>query len=274
MTKKKQFVEFSDIEQAAQIVHNQTFQVIERWCLKFPEMINLLLKLNYFIENHKSESIDSDATACAFTITQEKYLEAPYSMYVCNDLMVKGHYLNALIQARSLLDYFITCKYFHIKPEHAIPYKNREKCTIEGNKKPQWLSMSDMYKVTSTDHFFRQYWGNLLSGITHGKPGTIYFRTKSATSAEGTVVQEMLVVPEFHLKNSFAVINILIPLIYGYLTYREVLFAGHLKDLPSELSEEIKETLKWIKNYQDELLKKNPEMEDWVKEINNLCNIL
>lgn len=105
---EKRFLSHSDIVRAERITANISRQKIGKWLDHFEKLMDLLLKLNYFYKTDKKAS-DDDLSSWLFSFFNEEYMEAPYSLHVCNSLMEKGHYLNAMIQLRSLLDYFVSC---------------------------------------------------------------------------------------------------------------------------------------------------------------------
>ena len=260
------FVEYADIEREAQKVGDISRQTIGIWCTShFPRMINILLKLNYFIENSSNGNIKSDPAACYVAIVHEKYIEAPHSLYACNDLMVKGHYLNAIIQARALFDSFVTCKYLYTRREHAIPYLLKEKIFV--GKDEKYLGMGDMYKALGRKKFYDKYWGDILSNIAHAKPGIVYFRINKRTG-------RWRMVPEFDINEATIIINMLMPVIYGFIINYEHFFEGHVSEIPVETREEAKAVLALIKKHQDNMSAKYAYMADWLGEVNALCDIM
>lgn len=237
---------------------------IEKWFIKFDQLINLLLKLNYYFDITKSATEETSEN-WLFAFANGKYYEAPYSLHVCHSLMKKGHYLNAMIQLRSLLDYFVSCRYFHKNPQHIMPYRKGQKCLIKG--KEIWLGTSQIYGYFSED-FYDRYYGDMLSCLSHGKVGPEIYRIGRSDPNESRVV----LVPEFNLQHSFVIINHLIPIFYGYLVHWEVFFEGWMKSLPTELEKERIEEIAWLKK-QHQKEKHPPQSADWIEGIDKVIGI-
>ncbi len=104
----------------------------------------------------------------------------------------------------------------------------RKKSTIEG--KESWIGTNRIYGAFSAS-FYKKYYGDMLSSLSHGKAGTGYYRFDRRDTNEPCLI----IVPEFNLSHSFTIINHLIPVIYGYLVNREAFFEGRLLDEPISL---------------------------------------
>lgn len=180
--------------------------------------------------------------------------------------MEQGHYLNAMIQLRSLLDYFVSCRYLYNHPQHVIPYRKKQKCMIGGEEK--WLGTSQIYRYFSKD-FYDRYYGDMLSSLSHGKVGPSIYRVDRSNPFGARVIM----VPEFNLKHSFSIINHLIPIVYGYLSHREMFFKERLKKLPTDLEEECKSTMGWLIECHWKQAEQHPESKEWVEGINKLIGI-
>ena len=180
--------------------------------------------------------------------------------------MEKGNYLNAIIQLRSLLDYFVSCRYFDYNPSHLIPYSKQEKCLIKGKEK--WLGTNEIYGFFSKD-FYRDYYGNLLSVITHGKSELPLYRIDRSNLQSPRVIMAA----EFNLKHAFFIINHLVPIIFGYLSHYGTFFEDWKKDLPEEIEQERLSSMKWLKDQHSNNLKNNPECRKWFNSINLVIGI-
>ncbi|MFI5342780.1 MAG: hypothetical protein ACHQUC_01020 [Chlamydiales bacterium] len=256
----KKFLNHAKIVHAEGITTTIARQEIGKWLEKFEEFMNLFLKLNYFFKTDYPAS-NEHPDDWFFSFAYEKYLEAPYSLHVCNSLMERGYYLNAMIQLRSLLDYFVSCRYFHRHLQHIIPYRSGRKCLIDGKEK--WLGPSEIYGFFSKD-FYNHYYGDMLSSISHGKLGPAIYRFDRSNPLE----ERVIMMPEFNLRYAFSIINHLVPIVYGYLSHRLEFFNSRLKELPRELEREISEAVQWLKAQHEK-----QERNDWIEGINHIIGI-
>lgn len=261
----KRFVTYADIVLAEEATSARTSKEIGKWLGKFEGLIDLLLSLNYFFVNDRL-AVDDDSADWFFDFAHEKYLEAPYSLHVCNTLMKRGNYLNAMIVLRSLLDYFVSCRYLYHHQQHVIPYRKKQKCLIDGKQK--YLGTSHIYGYFSED-FYDRYYGDMLSSLSHGKVGPSLFRIDRSNPIESRV----LIVPEFNLKHSFLIINHLIPILYGYLSNREIFFQELLKTLPYDLEKKCQVAITWLEENHRKQAVINPECKDWVEGINKIIGM-
>jgi hypothetical protein len=261
----RRLLNYRDILRAEEVTAAIAREKIGDWFDKFEQVNNLLLKLNYYFDNAKSATEETSRN-WLFSFAQGKYLEAPHSLHVCNSLMERGHYLNAVIQLRSMLDFFVSCRYFHNNPQHLIPYKKSQKRQIEG--KEIWLGPSQIYGYFSKDYYDR-YYGDMLSCLSHGKIGTEIYRIDRSNPLEARVI----LVSEFNLIHSFTIINHLVPIMYGYLSHWEIFFENWTKPVPPELENERIDMVKWLKKLHQEQKEKFPGSTDWVDGINKIIGI-
>ena len=261
----KRLLNYLDILRAEIVTSEISRKEIGNWFLKFEQLIDLLLKLNYYFDNKKSAAEETPKNGL-FSFANSKYFEAPQSLHVGHSLMEKGHYLNAMIQLRSLLDYFVSCRYFYNNPQHILPYRKGEKCLINGKEK--WLGTSQIYGSFS-EEFYGRYYGDMLSCLSHGKSGPEIYRIDRSNPREPRVI----LVPEFNLRYAFSIINHLVPIVYGYLSHWGILFEGWTKQLPAELEKELLETMAWLKKHHQQQEKNHPESAEWVQGINKIIGI-
>ncbi len=256
---------YKDILRAEILTAERTRNEMGKWFVKFEQLMDILIKLNYYYSDTESAT-DETPENCFFAFANGKYLEAPHSIHVCHSLMEKGHYLNAMIQLRSVLDYFVSCRYFHNNLQHITPYRKEERCLIGGKKK--WLGTSEIYGFFSKD-FYDRYYGNMLSKLSHGKTGTAIYRIDLSNSQEPRIIM----VPEFNLNHVALIINHIVPVIYGYLSHWEVLFEERRKQLPSELEEERIEAMGWLKSHFQKQKDTYPESVEWAEGMSKILGI-
>jgi hypothetical protein len=263
MKLEKRLLDYSDILFHENLTSEKSGQKIGKWFVKFEKLVDLLLKLNYHIDT--STPNEDRPENWLFSFIHGKYLEAPYSLHICNFLMKQGHYLNALIQLRSLLDYFVSCRYFHLHPEQIIPFMKGKKVQI--GKKMVWLGTGYIYKFFSSE-FYKKYYGDWLSCLSHGKGFESVYRV-NRTETDSNVIM----VPTFNLKHAFSLINHIVPIFYGYMKHRETFFSERLLPLPVELQSSLDEWLDWSKKFHFEQAISHPASKEWVKQLNHVIGI-
>jgi hypothetical protein len=165
-----------------------------------------------------------------------------------------------------MLDYFVSCRYFYHNPSHLIPYRKQEKCLINGKEK--WLGTSEIYGYFSKE-FYEDYYGDLLSRISHGKLGPSIYRIDRSNPQGARVIM----VPEFNLNHAFSIINHLIPIVFGYLSHYDAFFKDWKKDLPDEIQQECLSSIKWLKDQHRNNVKNNPQSMKWFNAINLVIGI-
>lgn len=258
----KRLLNFEDIVLNEEHTCEESRRKIGVWFSKFEKAIDLLLKLNYFIDV-PAKTEETPAGYLGYFI-HHKYLEAPYSLHVCNSLLERGYYLNALIQLRSLLDYFVSCRFFYKNPQYVMPYMKGEKC-LNGNK--GYIGTSHIYNEFS-GYFYNQYYGTLFSNFAHGKGGEKMFRVNLLSREAG-----IQLVPTFKIENAFMIINHLVPIIHGYLKHRETFFQGCLKPLTVDLQEKLSETLDWSLKHHLGQVVRHPASKEWMEAMNQVIGI-
>lgn len=261
----KRFLNYNDILRAEITTSKRTKKEIINCFLRFEQLINILLKLNYHIDSKESSSEETPGNLF-FSFAYGKYLEAPYSLHACHSLMERGHYLNAMIQLRSLLDYFVSCRYLYKHPQHVAPYRSGQKCLVDGKEK--WLGTNELYGYFSKN-FYDCYYGDMLSCLNHGKGATEIFRIDRSNPQKARVI----LVPEFNLKYALSIINHLIAIAYGYLSHWELFFEGRTLPLPPELAKERSETIAWLKEQHQQQPQKYPESAAWVEGMSKIIGL-
>jgi hypothetical protein len=258
----KRHVNYRDILNAETAVTEIASTKMEKWFLKFEELINLLLELNHYFDSDLTAQEETQENRL-FVFIQDKYFEAPYSFRACHSLMERGYYLQAMTDLRSLLDYFVSCRFFDSHPQYITPYLSGEKCQINGKK--DWIKTSDIYNFFSKK-FYDRYWGKMLSVLSHRKLGTSPFRINRENPEKPYVI----LVPEFNLKYSLAVVNHLIPLFLGHFMHWELFFHGWIKELPGDLAQKRTDAIVWLK---EQHLKSKGVNEEWLEGMNQILGI-
>jgi hypothetical protein len=81
---------YKDIPNAERVTAARTRNEMGKWFVKFEQLMDILIKLNYHYYNTESAT-DETPENYFFAFANEKYLDAPLSIHVCNSLMEKGH---------------------------------------------------------------------------------------------------------------------------------------------------------------------------------------
>ena len=77
---EKRFLNFADIIHAENMTTETSNREIGEWLKSFENLINLLIKLNYFYDSDKLAS-DNDLSFLLFSFNNQKYMEAPHSLH-------------------------------------------------------------------------------------------------------------------------------------------------------------------------------------------------
>lgn len=172
---KKRLISLQDIFLGEKETIKKTNNVLLGCCKYFPICVDSLLKLPYFIGS--VEDIESpEGNFHSYCHTQ--YLIASHSFRSCYILWERGHYSEASIIIRSILESFVQIRYL---------YQHKEKTKIV------WVSsdikMWTMFKFLGISrNFYDRHYGRILSGISHRKIASDIFRVKRKSATEGALL--------------------------------------------------------------------------------------
>ncbi len=261
----RNFIEISHIVCGENEISKKSEQKLNPWLKKSECLLNFLLKLNYHKTPVKIDSYD-DSDGYFYIFVSEKYIAAPRSIHVCNDLMQNGHYLDATILLRSLFDNFVLCRYLYNYKNYTRNYLHGEKVKI--GKKNTHIGQKIIYEKFSPG-FYSKYYGDWLSAVAHGKYKAHNYTVDRADPDNPRTI----VIPEFNLDHASIIIKSLIPIFFGYLSWFNVFFEESERDLPADIEEERICLINWLQDQHKKNLESHPKSQDWYKAINKLIGI-
>lgn len=206
-----------------------------------PDIINLLCKSAYFFGE-----LDDVNTSRGYhqSMCCTHYFQIPYSFWVLYDLYEKGHYLEANIIIRHLVEAFIQIKYFNKYPERV------EKQFIRKNFKAMFDEFAPGY--------YEDYY-HLLCDAAHGVLFKDLCRVDRKVKPEGRVRMGC----EFNVFFATAVINCCVVLLYGFLNIYEVVFPKSTINNDELVYQLLQDRKAWLMSAMESHRKKNPKTEDW-----------
>jgi len=252
---KRRLVNLQDILLGERKTIEITNDILLGFCKHFPVSIDSLLKLCYFTGSVKDiESLEGSFYSYCYT----QYLIAPYSFRSCYILWERGHYSEAPIILRSILESFAQIRYL---------YRHKEKIKtvwVTGN-----IRMWTMFESLGVSRdFYERHYGRLLSGISHRKIASDVFRVKRKSATEGRVIM----IPEFDSEGSGYVINYLTALMAGYLNFFKASFPEGFQLLEKDLSvfNQYNESIDWLNRSMLQHKKQFPNALSWYRDIDKI----
>lgn len=174
-------------------------QQLARWEKIFDDLLDVMLQFPYYFGELSDVKTDIGVFE---SFAHEHYILAPYTFWCVNDLCRKGHYAEAMVLLRRLLEVFIQLRYFFGHPEQLNPHRI---ATTAKNRVP-FITMFDEF---SPDYYHRFY-GRMLSGMAHGGISGRYFRMKDGNVILGS---------QFDQKSAGFVVNWTAILALGFFNY-------------------------------------------------------
>ncbi|MUK89309.1 hypothetical protein GMD78_13100 [Ornithinibacillus sp. L9] len=204
-----------------------------------PKVINTLVKLPYY--TGELESVDK--TYGAFQgYCKEHYLQSPYTFLSIYESWKKGYYLESVILYRHLLEVYVQMRYFEKNHKRLEGY-------LTGTDRIRMVNMFDEF----SQGFYHDFYGRQLSTITHGKIGKSLFRIIRTSPEKGRVIMGC----EYNEFLASYVMNIYVPLIFGYINFFNIFFPNNTLD--GDILIEIKESKDWLEMFMNEHKKAYPK---------------
>lgn len=252
---KKRLISLQDIFLGEKGTIKKTNNVLLGCCKYFPICVDSLLKLPYFIDQAKDiESPEGSFHSYCHT----QYLIAPYSFRSCYILWERGHYSEASVIIRSILESFVQIRYL---------YQHKEKT------KTVWISsdikMWTMFESLGVSRdFYDRHYGRILSGISHCKIASDMFRVKRKSATKGRVIM----IPGFDLEDAGYIANYFTALIAGYLNFFKVFFPERFQLLEKDslVFSQHNKSIDWLSRVILENKKQFPIALGWYKDIDKI----
>jgi hypothetical protein len=206
----------------------------------YPRSVDALLKMSHY----RGELSPQESGRGRFEIfALSHYAQLPYSLWAVYDLMSRGFYYEAGTLVRSLLEVFVQLRYFNVHPELLLPH-------IKGSKRVQFKAMFDPF----SPNFYKQYYGDIYSGISHGRGWQMLFRL-SVRGDELSIVSGNAYDEE---KASF-VANSVLPLVLGFLGFFSICFPLNTLTANADLRSEVEAISNFLKGHMEEHKKAKPD---------------
>ncbi len=255
---KKRFIKLQDILTGEENTKGKTSNILLGSCNYLPYCIDSLLKLIYFIPTTN----DTDTNEGIFnSYCHSQYLIAPYSFRSCYILWERGHYSDATIILRSILESIIQIRYL---------YTHKEKSKIvwtTGDVKIGGMLSS----IGVSKDFYKKSYGSVMSGISHRKIAADIFRV----NRESTTQAKVIMIPEFNSFFASYVVNNFTALLKGYFNFFEILFPKGYLVLKSELTvfDRYKKSINWLDLCIQQHKEEFPKSQQWYKDIEKIITL-
>jgi hypothetical protein len=210
----------------------------------YPGSVDALLKMNYY--RGKLSLPTTDRGRFEF-FASTHYEQIPYTLWTVYDLTARGFYLEASILVRSLLEILIQLRYFDACPA-ALP--SDISGIKSGSKRVQFKTMFDFF----APGFYKQYYGNIYSGIAHGKGWQMLFRFRLTDNQFSVVYGN-----SYDEEKATFVVNSVLPLILGFFVAFHQCFPSNILSTNAELEEEVGLISNFIKTHMEEHKKAKPD---------------
>ena len=196
-------------------------------------LINIFFRLSY----HFWENVQSDPNEhYLISVTNLTYTRLPYSLRAIYNLWLKGHYLEAIVVIRHILEGLVALRYFH-------KYPDKSKKHFTATRSKERVSFFDMFKEFSPD-FYKRWYGDLFSQLAHGSIITMMFREKYSSTGQ----REVLMGCEFNSEKSDFVTVATILISFGYLNYTSIFFPSITSKIGPTMKNRIQDVSEHIEN--------------------------
>ncbi len=203
----------------------------------YPQIIDALLRIPQLIL-HRDPDLELKENTAFYYI---HYLQAPSTTRVVFQCFETGHYLEALILMRHLLEAFIQMRYFRRHPQGLVQH-------VISKKRVSFRTMFDEF----SPGYYQKYYGQQFSEAAHGMGMKFALRTIGEISPDGG---------SFHLGTRYNVdkatyvINNLTAIISGYFNQIDELLPGNRIGNENEFSDRFDGLRGWLNRALDELEK-------------------
>jgi len=204
---------------------------------RIPLTVEELLRLQY----HEGPLEDpSTPRGAVQSFCHSQYAQVPYTVLSARDLWRRGHYLEATLLVRHLLEVFVQMRYFHKHPANMTQHWTAQ---TPKDLTPFRLMFEDLVPDS-----YRTFY-SLLSKLVHGG-GTVVFRreTVEIDPATGLPSYRTLVGSKFDETSAGYIYVYLLSLILGILNHYPLFFPLNEIEQHPELASDLKATQDWLKS--------------------------
>jgi len=219
---------------------------IPAWFLRYPDLLNALFEVTYFIGK------TDDATSPEghfYTLGYNTLIQFPYTIRASSILLEKGFYFEAIILVRNLYESFFQLRYFHKHKDAIFGH-----WTIKKNK----VLFKQMFDEIAPG-FYQKIYGEQFSQFAHSGVSSSMFRTTYSSPEVG----ETTMGSNYHELGCMYTINKIIVILYGALNYVPILFPLYSSLVTDETEHKRKEALIWLESVMKADIEEKPEIQEF-----------
>ncbi len=201
-----------------------------------PPLLDLMFRMPYCLGLLEDPSTPQGMAEWYCSIS---YTTAPYTFHCCYDLYEKGHYAEATILLRSLLENLVQMRFFILHPEKCKGHMMREKGKA--------VSFSKMFEILSPgfNSVYERYYGNQLSATSHAGICKALFRHEFRRGGN----HKIWVGNEYIEKFAGYVINQCVAFLYGYLKLFPHAFPKNILSSRPDVARNLEVGLNWLETW-------------------------
>lgn len=219
----------------------------------YPELMDTLIKLSYFMEDDAGSPHSNDFLFFART----HYLQAPYTFWSLFTLWRKGHYLESSILVRYLLEVVVQLRYFQRYPAQLVVHMTPKR----------GIKLRTMFDEFSPG-FYEYYYGNLLSSIAHGKSGPLYFRLDHSQPEV-----RIRMGCEYDEDAASMVMNQTLVLLFSFFNLFELYFTKNSLSSDLKMQADVADAKRWLENAMKAHKNSFPATVEWYDHVDKLTRI-
>ena len=220
----------------------------------YPELIDLLLKLPYFVG---PEEPVVEGNAFQF-FARTHYLQAPYTLWSLFTIWRQGHYLESTILVRYLLEVVVQLRYFQANPgklvEHMTPGRG--------------IRFRTMFESLSPG-FYNYFYGNLLSTLAHGKTGPFLFRFDHSQPGGSRLRMGC----EYDEEAASMVMNQTLVLLFSFFNLFGLYFPKNCLAGDIEAQAKVDDAIAWLEHAMAEHKRNFPVTLEWYKHVDRFVRV-
>jgi hypothetical protein len=191
-------------------------------------LIDVLLNLPYFWGKPE----DAETTEGSFrAYARGHYLQAPYTLWTISRIWRSGHYLEANILLRYVLEIVVQLRFFQRYPEELANQ-------FMPGRGVRFLKMFDEF----APGYYREYYGNVFSALAHGKTGPFIFRYERQETGSHRIRMGC----EYDHDSATMVMNHVLVLIFSFFNLFPLYFPDNTLTSDSEMAADVSDAVRWL----------------------------
>jgi hypothetical protein len=207
-----------------------TDQLLDVVVRNYRGLIDVLLNLPYFW----GQPEDTETTEGSFrAYARGHYLQAPYTLWTTFSIGRSGHYLEATVLLRYLLEVVIQLRFFQRYPEELA-------AQFTPGRGIRFLRMFDEF----APGYYKEYYGNVFSALAHGKTGPFLFRYER----QETGAHRIRMGCEYDHDSATMVMNHVLVLTFSFFNLFQLYFPGNTLASNSEIAADVSDNIRWLES--------------------------